>query len=109
MPARLKDLMNGTESISVKRAIFVGHLCVTGGVFIVIGVTILVCHVFALLNFPGAAGLGALIAWPWWSITVPKWRKWALERGADAEQLQKVGVRSGLVWPKGCILEKTEI
>ena len=101
--------MNGTESISVKKAIFFGHLVVTGGIFIVIGVTVLVCHAFALLNVPSAAGLGAIIAWPWWSITVPKWRRWALERGADAEQLQKVGVRTGLIWPKGCILEKTEI
>ena len=101
--------MNGTKSISVAKAIAVGHLCVTGGVFIVIGVTVLVCRAFDLLSFPIAIGVGAMVAWPWWSLTVPKWRRWALKRGADAEQLQKVGVRSGLVWPKACILEKTEI
>jgi hypothetical protein len=101
--------INGTKSISVAKAIVVGHLCVTGGVFVVIGVTVFVCRVFDLLNFPIAIGVGAIVAWPWWSLTVPKWRRWALKRGADAEQLQKVAVRTGLVWPRGCIFEKTEI
>ena len=100
---------NGPKSISVSKAILVGHLFVTGGVFIVMGVTIFICHTFELLSFPIAAGVGAIVAWPWWSLTVPKWRRWALEHGADAEQLQKVGVLTGLVWPKGWIFEKTEI
>jgi hypothetical protein len=101
--------MNRAKSISVAKAILVGHACVTGGVFIVIGATVFVCHIFDLLRLPVALIVGAMIAWPWWSLTVPKWRRWALERGADAEELQKVGVRTGLVWPKGCIFEKTEI
>src|ERR1035437_1663630 len=101
--------MNRAKSISVAKAILVGHLCVTGGVFIVVGVTIFVCRVFDLLSYPAAIVVGAIVAWPWWSLTVPKSRRWALERGADAEELQKVGVRTGLVWPKGCLFEKTEI
>jgi hypothetical protein len=101
--------MNEAKSISVAKAILVGHLCVTGGVFIVLGITTFVCRAFNLLSYPVAIVVGAIVAWPWWSLTVPKWRRWALGRGADAEGLQKIGLRTGLVWPKGCIFEKTEI
>jgi hypothetical protein len=101
--------MNETKSISVTKAILIGHVCVSGGVFLLIGATVFVCRAFDVLSLPKAVLVGAILAWPWWSISVPKWRRWALARGADADQLQKVGVRTGLVWPKGCIFEKTEI
>ncbi len=58
--------------------------------------------------FPIAAMIGAACAWVWWSFSVPRWRKWALEEGTPADQLQKWEVATGLVWPKGWIFEKTE-
>jgi hypothetical protein len=52
---------------------------------------------------------GALIAaWAYWSFSVPRWRRWALERGAPADELQRLAVAAGLVWPKGWFPEKTE-
>ena len=54
--------------------------------------------------------LGAFISsWVWWSIFVPRWRRWALRNGAPAEQLHRWAVRTGLEWPKGVIFEKTEL
>ncbi|WP_329743369.1 hypothetical protein [Dyella sp. A6] len=47
-------------------------------------------------------------AWVWWSYYVPQWRHWALQRGADPEQLQYLAERANLVWPKGSIFERTE-
>lgn len=48
------------------------------------------------------------IAWLWWSFAVPRWRHWALSRGADPDDLQALGQAQGLVWPKGSFLERTE-
>ena len=47
-------------------------------------------------------------AWLWWSFAIPRWRRWALRRGVDRDALQRVGVATGLVWPRGWIFEKTE-
>lgn len=103
------ELRQTGKNISATKAVLVGHACITGGVFVVIGVTVLVCRHFDVLSFPVAILVGAIVAWPWWSLTVPRWRRWAVRRGADAEELQKIGARTGLVWPKGWIFEKTEI
>ena len=53
--------------------------------------------------------VGLLIGWLVWSLTIPRWRRWALRRGADPEELQRRAVAAGLVWPRGWIFEKTEI
>ena len=47
-------------------------------------------------------------AWLWWSFSVPRWRFWALSRGADPVQLQNLGQVAKLLWPKGSLFEKTE-
>ena len=52
--------------------------------------------------------IGPLIGWLWWSFSVPRWRKWALRNGVPEDKLQKWGVSTGLVWPKGSVFEKTE-
>ncbi len=97
------------RKFTVAKAITVGQVCVNGGVFLVIGLTVVVCQIFHLLRWPEALILGAILAWPWWSVSVPRWRRWALARGVDAHKLQKAAVMTGLVWPKGWIFEKTEI
>ena len=52
--------------------------------------------------------IGSLLAWVWWSYTVPRWRDWAQRRGANSDQLQKFAFRTGLTWPKGSLFERTE-
>src|SRR6185437_13939428 len=44
------------------------------------------------------------LAWVWWAFTVPRWRHWALSRGADPQLLQELGEAQGLVWPRGSFL-----
>ena len=56
-----------------------------------------------------AAVAGFLLAWLWWSLFIPEWRDWALAQGADPEELDFLGVQSKLTWPKGSLLERTEI
>lgn len=97
------------KKLSVAKAIAVGQVVITGGVFFVLGLTVLVCHVFDLLPLTGSLVLGAILAWPWWSVTVPRWRHWAIARGVDPKKLQKAAVSAGLVWPRGWFFEKTEI
>jgi hypothetical protein len=52
--------------------------------------------------------IGFVLGWTWWSYAIPRWRRWALNRGAPADRLQKWAVVVGLTWPKGWIFEKTE-
>ena len=52
--------------------------------------------------------VGFALGWAWWSYTVPRWRRWALRRGAQPARLQRWAVAVGLTWPKGWIFEKTE-
>jgi hypothetical protein len=51
---------------------------------------------------------GFALAWFWWSYFIPKWRAWALQRGADPDELQALAVSEQLVWPKGSWFERTE-
>lgn len=51
---------------------------------------------------------GCVVGWTWWSFTVPRWRRWAHEKGIDRDKLHRVALLTGLVWPKGSFLEKTE-
>lgn len=53
--------------------------------------------------------LGFVLAWGWWSYSVPRWREWALKQpGVNSEELQKAAEVATLVWPKGHFFEKTE-
>lgn len=94
--------------ISAGRAVFIGHLVVNIPVLVIIIGFILGGRIIAptlwLLFLP----FGFILAWLWWSFTVPRWRRWALQRGAPADRLQKLAVATGLVWPKGSFFEKTE-
>jgi hypothetical protein len=53
--------------------------------------------------------LGILPAWLWWSALIARWREWAKLRGADERQTQRLGERSGLVWPKGSVFRKLNL
>ncbi len=108
---------NGSEArpvheaaLSPARAVLIGHLVVTVPV---VAITLLSFVPLILLKnvFWGLVWvfLQFVIAWLWWSLTIPLWRDWAKGRGANQNETQILAVRSGLVWPKGCFLEKTEI
>ena len=92
------------------RAVLIGQLVVN------LPVTCIVC-VGAFLGFLLGglvwAVLGLFIAvipaWLWWALSVPRWKGWAKQRGADEEQTHQLAVFTCLVWPKGWPLEKTEI
>jgi hypothetical protein len=52
--------------------------------------------------------VGFVVGWLWWSFTVPRWRRWAQEKGIDRDKLHRAALATGLVWPRGSFLEKTE-
>jgi hypothetical protein len=110
------------SSLSVWQAILIGHLVITVPVIVamlyfawlgpiaggLIVAVIKINELFWLIR-SGIILIGFIVAWVWWSVMVPRWRKWALQKGIPADELQKWGVRTGLLWPKGSALEKTEI
>jgi hypothetical protein len=87
-------------------AVLIGHLLITGPALIVM----------AAFLFGGASvghplvGLlaGGALGWTLWSFTIPRWRRWAIRRGAPPERLQRIAASTLLVWPKGWVFEKTE-
>jgi hypothetical protein len=96
--------------ISIFAAIAFGHLVTTVPILLGFGIPL-----FLLLwsrnpfYFKLLCGLLLfVVAWLWWSFIVPRWRMWALRRGADPHDLQWWGVATGLVYPKGWIFERTE-
>ena len=98
------------QKISISKAIIIGHLTVNLGVlFIIILVTVVGIAIAGVELLPWYLIAGSLLGWVWWSFSVPRWRRWAHQRVDDQERLQKYAVRTGLTWPKGSILEKTEL
>ncbi len=111
------------KTISIGKAIFVGQLVVNLPVLIIIlvvsGLGILLTLSFLeplsslqvwvlILGFVTPIIVGASAGWLWWSFSVPRWRRWALQNGAPEDELQARAVVVGLVWPKGSFFEKTE-
>ena len=94
------------EQLTALRAVLVGHLVVNGPVLLII------CLSGAAGLALGSARLGALAgivpAWIFWSLAVPRWRRWALAHGAPPDRTQRIAAATGLTWPKGLVLEKTE-
>lgn len=116
--------VDNLSKISAKAAVGRGHLVVTLPVCLIIACCagafdLLIAPPedaapFSLINLiralRPAVGLlvGIAIGWFWWSFSVSRWRQWAHENGADKEETQQLAVRTGLVWPRGSIFEKTE-
>ena len=97
------------NQLSPARAVLAGHLVVTVPVLAIIGaITWLGRSRFGPDRTGLALLVGGAVAWLWWSFAVPRWRHWAHRRGADPAAVQRLGVRTGLVWPKGFIAERTE-
>ena len=135
-PASCQILGNGTgakskvseqapniQPVSNSRAFWIGTLWINIPVLTIMfggwGLPALVVSVFEhdippyvspYLLFPllGIWAVGPLVAaWMWWSINVPKWRIWALERVADWPALEQSAVGGGLIWDENTLLGRT--
>src|SRR5881394_2390721 len=104
--------------VSVRRAIWVGLAVVNGPVLSLLCAPL---AVFSALVSRGAVdrecnwvGLPVLIAsfllaWLWWSVSVPRWRLWAYQRVQEIAQLKQRAVAVGLTWPDDHPFAKTEL
>lgn len=95
-----------TASQACNRATFVVTLpslaIIIGGYFLLFAVDQLFVHVaLAIIPF--------LLGWLWWSVAVPRWRVWALERVDDPVELLHTAINLKIIWEPGHIFEKTEI
>jgi hypothetical protein len=97
------------STLTPKRPVRIGQLVVNLPVVILIGLAG-VCALRFGGPIWGLAGvfLSPFLGWIWWSFSVPRWREWAKEKGADEELTQALAARRGPVWPKGSFFEKTE-
>ena len=108
---RPNDPVPLTAEVAVKRGkLFVNYPGKACFLFcVLIGLILLNIHQMWATILAGILILvGLIFGWVWWSYSVPRWRDWALTRGADPDELQKLGIAAQLVWPKGHALEKTE-
>lgn len=72
---------------------------------VIMGAVVVKSAIILLVSFP----LGFISGWLWWSYSVPRWRKWALQQpGVTPDDLQAAAEAALLVWPKGHVFEKTE-
>jgi len=97
------------KQVSPIQAVARGHLAVT---LPVVGVIGFFGFLGWLLNGAGAvfAGLivGSVIAWPFWSFLVPRWRDWVVDQGLTGDKVQQLAVLTFLIWPEGSLFERTE-
>ena len=94
------------KKLTAARAVLVGHLVVNVPVVAIMCLGGVVGLAFG--NAPVGALVGIVPGWIFWSLAVPRWRRWALARGAPADRTQQIAAATGLTWPKGFVLEKTE-
>lgn len=100
---------------SVGRAIWTGMVVVNGPVtVIVLGGLAAVMSLGTAFGLEGWLAVAVafspfVLAWVWWSVALPRWRVWALERVHDRDALISRAIDAGLMWPPGHAFEKTEI
>ena len=92
------------------QAVVRGHLGVNLPTVVIIGLCGVVGWIIFETSDAFVAGLaiGAVVAWPWWSFMVARWRDWVVDRGLKPEDVHGIAVRSGLIWPRGWLPERTE-
>lgn len=100
-----------SESVSMEKAIRTGLLVVNAPVMVLLVGPGAAAH-YLVGKIPivvTAAAIGFVLAWLWWSVSVPRWRLWAYERVADIPQLKQRAVEVGLTWRDGSLFSRTEI
>ncbi len=95
--------------LATGRAVLTGHGVITVPVVVLIAAVSFAVIGLTNLNWRLAVVVGICVGWLWWSCSVPRWRRWALRHGADPLELQRLAQRTGLVWPEGSFMSRTEI
>jgi hypothetical protein len=113
------------ERKSIARAITIGQLWVGLPPVLIMVVGTLAALVWAM-GRPQNAGTGTVlvpflagyiaanaVGWLWWSLMIPKWRLWALQRTGDWPALEKAAIKAKLIWDEstrtGRFFSRTEI
>lgn len=103
-----------SSSMTSRVTVFAGTIAVNLPIIpLIVGPLALLKYVFNIYDPLYSAlslVLGFILAWSWWSISITVWRWWANKhRGMPLEEVQWRGEEASLVWPKGHLLEKTEL
>jgi 8-oxo-dGTP diphosphatase len=104
--------MTANRELGIGRAVTVGRAVVNGPVFLLLFGPGLAAWKFMPGSGPwilGAFAAGFVLAWLWWSFSVPRWRVWAYQHVSDISELKQAAVLAGLTWPDGHLFERTEI
>jgi hypothetical protein len=105
----MKRMDSKKNSVGAGKAVLLGHAVISLPILIVSVIAMFVgFHVGEVNGAYGGLLIAFVISWVWWSFMVPKWRRWALARGADKRLLHRYAVWSMLEWPHGWLFEKTE-
>jgi len=96
------------HNLAVWKAVLVGWLVVNIPVIIIMAGVLLIGMGIDANVWWLSLSIGFFLGWAWWSYMIPRWRRWAIQRGAPAEKLQRWAFLTGLVWRKGSVFEKTE-
>jgi hypothetical protein len=83
------------------RAVLIGHLVINIPVLAIIAATsVLGLLVFSAGHLLIIVAVAVVPGWLYWSAAVPRWRRWSLRKGADAEQVERLAQYTLLVWPR---------
>lgn len=107
----MSDSAQGPRSnpnLAIWKAIIIGWLVVNIPVIVIMLSSLFVGFAIEPKLWWLFLSIGFILGWTWWSHSVPRWRQWATQRGADPDRLQTWAVLTGLVWRKGSVFEKTE-
>ncbi len=98
--------MSGKRT-SVFYFILIGQLLINAVVtLVIISTTLLSLIVFDKIGYGVLVGFG--LAWLYWAFVTPKWRKWAIRKGADKKNLEYWANKTFLTWKEDNPLSKTE-
>ena len=87
---------------STSRAVLVGHLTITiPAIVAFLLVVLLNLHIFGppLLLYYILAGV--TLDWQWYSIALPRWKEWAVNKGVADSEVENLAQCAGLMWPGG--------
>jgi hypothetical protein len=84
------------------RAVAIGHLTLTVPAI----AAILLVPFFGLRMFDPVLLLyyllaGIAMAWQWYSVALPDWKKWLMGKAVPQEDIDNLAHRAGLAWPAG--------
>ncbi len=106
--------MKSEKTLTIEQAIKRGFFFVNLPVFLIIALPLFIAGILPeswnLNPIVGLAIIPSIImAWVWWSWSLPKWRLWAVKKVDDIELLFNKAVEAQLMWPVGHFFQKTEI